>query len=45
MIDAPPLQQFALILIAKNLKECLEAEIASAVKSGTKGTDEGESPR
>ena len=27
LLDAPPLQQFALILIAKNLKECLEAEI------------------
>jgi hypothetical protein len=27
LLDAPPLQQFSLILIAKNLKECLEAEI------------------
>jgi len=27
LLDAPPLQQFALILIAKNLKECLEAEM------------------
>jgi hypothetical protein len=27
LLDAPPLQQFALILVAKNLKECLEAEI------------------
>jgi hypothetical protein len=27
MIDATPLQQFALILLAKSLKECLEAEV------------------
>jgi hypothetical protein len=27
LIDAPPLQQFALILIAKGLKECLETEV------------------
>ncbi len=45
LIDAPPLQQFALILIAKNLKDCLEAEIASAVNPGAKGTDEGEGHR
>ena len=37
MIDASPIQQFALILTAKRLKDCLEAEIASAVKPGTKG--------
>ena len=42
MIDAPPLQQFALILTAKRLKDCLEAEIAGVVKPGAKGTDEGE---
>ena len=41
MIDAPPLQQFALILTAKRLKECLEAEINSAVNPGTKPTHEG----
>jgi hypothetical protein len=27
LIDAPPLQQFALILVAKSLKECLETEV------------------
>ena len=31
LIDAPPLQQFALILTAKGLKECLEAEVTGAV--------------
>ena len=31
MIDAAPLQQFALILTAKRLKDCLEAEIATAM--------------
>jgi hypothetical protein len=45
MIDAPPLQQCALILVAKGLKDCLEAEINSAVKPGAKGTDEGEGDR
>ena len=42
MLDAPSLQQFALILTAKRLKDCLEAEIASVVKPGTKRTDVGE---
>ena len=41
LIDAPPLQQFALILTAKRLKDCLEAEIASAVNPGAKRTHEG----
>ncbi len=45
MIDVPPLQQFALILIAKRLKDCLEEEIASAVKPATKRTHEGEGHR
>ncbi len=45
LIDAPPLRQFALILTAKRLKDCLEAEIASAVKPGSKGTDVGEGHR
>jgi len=35
LMDAPPLQQFALILIAKNLKECLEAEVNVALKPGS----------
>jgi hypothetical protein len=30
LINAPPLQQFVLILVAKSLKECLEAEINTA---------------
>ena len=34
MIDAPPLKQFALILTAKRLKDCLEAEIAGVVNPG-----------
>jgi hypothetical protein len=37
LFDAPPLQQFALILIAKNLKECLEAEVGSATKPDAEG--------
>jgi len=37
LIDAPPLQQFALIMIAKRLKDCLEAEIASAAKPDSEG--------
>jgi hypothetical protein len=45
LLDAPPLQQFALILLAKNLKECLEAEVALALKSGAEKTDEGRSDR
>jgi len=45
LIDAPPLRQFALILTAKRLKDCLEAEIASAAKPGAKATDEGEGHR
>lgn len=45
LIDAAPLQQFALILTAKRLKDCLEAEINSAAKPGAKGTDEGEGHR
>ena len=43
LLDAPPLQQFALILIAKNLKECLEAEMNSAVKAAPGGEDSSES--
>ena len=43
LLDAPPLQRFALILIAKNLKECLEAEVALAMKSGAKRSDGGRS--
>jgi hypothetical protein len=45
LLDAPPLQQFALILVAKNLKECLEAELAFAMKPGAKESDEGRSHR
>jgi hypothetical protein len=45
LLDAPPMQQFALILVAKNLKECLEAEVALAMKSGAKRSDEGRSHR
>jgi hypothetical protein len=45
LLDAPPLQQFALILIAKNLKECLEAEVALAMKSRASKSDEGRSHR
>jgi hypothetical protein len=41
LLDALPVQQFALILIAKNLKECLEAEVNGAVKPETKKTDDG----
>ena len=37
LIDAPPLQQFALILTAKRLKDCLEAEINSAMKPDSEG--------
>jgi hypothetical protein len=37
LIDAPPLQQCALILLAKGLKDCLEAEIASVVKPDSEG--------
>ncbi len=37
LIDAPPLRQFALILTAKRLKECQEAEISSAVKPDSEG--------
>ena len=37
LIDAPPLQQFALILTAKRLKDCLEAEIDSAMKPDSEG--------
>jgi len=42
LTDVPPLQQFALILTAKRLKECLESEIATVVKPKAKGIDEGE---
>ncbi len=45
LIDAPPLQQFALILTAKRLKDCLEEEIASAVNPAAKPTHEGEGHR
>jgi hypothetical protein len=45
LLDAPPLQQFALILLAKNLKECLEMEVAHAMKSGARKSDEGRSHR
>jgi hypothetical protein len=41
MIDAPPVQQLALMLIAKNLKACLEPEANGAVKPETKKTDDG----
>ena len=37
LLDAPALQQFALILTAKSLKDCLEAELTGAVKPDTKG--------
>jgi len=37
LLDATPLQQFAQILTAKSLKECLEAEVATAMKSGGEG--------
>jgi hypothetical protein len=45
LLDAPPPQQFALILIAKNLKECLQSELALAMKPGAKESDEGRSHR
>jgi len=45
LIDAPPLQQCALILVAKGLKDSLEAEIASAVNPAAKPTHEGEGHR
>jgi hypothetical protein len=45
LIDASPLQQCALILIAKGLKDCLEAEINSAVNAGAKRTHEEEGHR
>ncbi len=38
LIDASPLQQFALILTAKRLKDCLEGELNSAMKSGARRT-------
>jgi hypothetical protein len=41
LIDAPPLQQFALILIAKSLKECLEEEVKGALSPETKKTRDG----
>ncbi|MGO9465192.1 MAG: hypothetical protein ACLQIB_05395 [Isosphaeraceae bacterium] len=44
LLDATPLQQFALILSAKRLKECLEAEVATAMKPGAKRIDEGGAP-
>ncbi len=37
LIDASPLQQCALILVAKRLKDCLEAKINSAVKHDSEG--------
>jgi hypothetical protein len=42
LLDAPPLQQFALILVAKNLKECLEAEVNGAMNPGAVLSDAGE---
>jgi hypothetical protein len=47
MLDAPPVQAFALIMIAKSLMNCLEFEVTGAVKPGTDfmGTDEGEASR
>jgi hypothetical protein len=39
LLDAPPVQQFALILIAKNLKECLESEVSGALTLKTKKVD------
>jgi hypothetical protein len=44
LLDAPPLQQFTLILVAKNLMKCLETEVARALKPGTefKRTEEEE---
>jgi hypothetical protein len=41
LLDAPPVQQFALILIAKGLKECLEAEVNRGLTPGTKKAEEG----
>jgi hypothetical protein len=41
LIDAPPLQQFALISNAKHLKEFLEAEVNGALMAKTKKTEEG----
>jgi len=41
LMDAPPLQQFALILIAMSLKECLEAEVKVGLMPETNKTDEG----
>jgi hypothetical protein len=43
LIDAPPLQQFALILTAKGLKECLEAEVTGAAKPAPGGDDSSRS--
>jgi len=37
LIDARPLQQCALILVAKGLKDCLETEINSTVKPDSEG--------
>jgi len=45
LIDVPPLQQWALILVAKGLKDCLEAEIASGAKPGSEETEEKEEHR
>jgi hypothetical protein len=42
LLDAPPLQQFALILVAKNLKECLEAEVNGEMNPGADLSDSGE---
>ena len=41
LMDAPPLQQFALILIAKSLKEFLEEEANGGLMRETRKTDEG----
>jgi hypothetical protein len=41
LTDAPPLHQFALILTAKSLKECLEAEVNRGLTPGTKKAEEG----
>jgi hypothetical protein len=47
MLDAPPVQAFALIMTAKSLMNCLEFEVTRAMKPGTDfmGTDEGEANR
>ena len=42
LLDAAPLQQFALILTAKRLKDCLEAEVTSAVKPAPRGGNLGD---